>query len=170
MARWSSSALTFLRLHIETYTQVAARLEQPVIGGWGDVKGQPTLLSCRHRLHVQEYQLWLSGGKKIKTRTTLSSGKTTNGTNLHISSGAKTSKHYDCFKPAVIISLDLVDRDVQGSVCPLAHRQRLVDPKLRCSDRLTLREGRQVEAKLLPVWTRLQEVALLLHCTDRFLC
>lgn len=71
-----------------------------------------------------------------------------------------------------VLSLDLVDGDVQGSVGPLAHRQRLIDPKLCRRHRLALREGGQVETKLLPVRTRLQEVALLLHCRERnmFLC
>lgn len=65
-----------------------------------------------------------------------------------------------------VISLDLIDGDVQGPVGPLAHRQGLIDPKLSGCHRLTLRERRQVETKLLPVRTRLQEVALLLHCRD----
>lgn len=65
-----------------------------------------------------------------------------------------------------VLSLDLVDGDVQCSVGPLAHRQSLVDPELCRRHRLTLREGRQVETKLLPVWTRLQEVTLLLHCRE----
>lgn len=69
--------------------------------------------------------------------------------------------------PVSVISLDLVDGDVQGSVGPLAHRQGLIDPKLCGCHRLALRERRQVETKLLPVRTRLQEVALLLHCRDR---
>lgn len=65
-----------------------------------------------------------------------------------------------------VLSLDLVDRDVQRSVGPLAHRQGLVDPELGRRHRLSLREGRQVETELLPVRTRLQEVALLLHCRE----
>lgn len=69
-----------------------------------------------------------------------------------------------------VLSLDLVDGDVQGSVGPLAHRQGLIDAKLCCSHRLALREGGQIETKLLPVWTRLQEVALLLHCRERETC
>lgn len=68
--------------------------------------------------------------------------------------------------PVSVISLDLVDGDVQGSVGPLAHRQGLIDPKLCGCHCLTLRERRQVETKLLPVRTRLQEVTLLLHCRD----
>lgn len=59
-----SRAPTLLRLHVEADTQVAAGLEEPVVGGRGDVKGQPALLSCSHRLHVQQHQLRLSDGKK----------------------------------------------------------------------------------------------------------
>lgn len=65
-----------------------------------------------------------------------------------------------------VLSLDLVDGDVQRSVGPLAHRQGLIDPELCCRHRLPLREGRQIETKLLPVRTRLQEVTLLLHCRE----
>lgn len=65
-----------------------------------------------------------------------------------------------------VLSLDLIDGDVQCSVGPLAHRQGLIDPKLCRRHRLTLRERSQVETKLLPVWTRLQEVTLLLHCRE----
>lgn len=63
-----------------------------------------------------------------------------------------------------VLPLDLVNGDVQCSVGPLAHRQGLVDPELSRSHCLTLRQRCQVETKLLPVGTRLQEVPLLLHC------
>lgn len=58
-----SGAPTLLGLHVEAYAQVAAGVEEPVVGGRGDVEGQPALLSCRHRLHVQQHQLWFSEGK-----------------------------------------------------------------------------------------------------------
>lgn len=70
-------------------------------------------------------------------------------------------------KPVPALSLDLVDGDVKGSVRSLAHRQGLVNPKLGRRHRLTLREGGQVKSKLLPVGTGLQQVPLMLHCTDR---
>lgn len=70
-------------------------------------------------------------------------------------------------EPVSVLSLDLVDGDVQRSVCPLAQRQGLIDTKLCRCHCLTLREGSQVEAELLPVWTGLQEVTLLLHCNER---
>lgn len=66
-----------------------------------------------------------------------------------------------------VLSLDLVDGDVQGAVGPLAHGQGLIDAKFCCCHRLALREGRQVEAKLLPVGPGLQQVALLLHWRRR---
>lgn len=69
--------------------------------------------------------------------------------------------------PVPVFSFDLVDRDVQRPVRSLADGQRLVDPKLCRRHRLTLRQRRQVEAKLLPVRTRLQQVALLLHYKER---
>lgn len=65
-----------------------------------------------------------------------------------------------------VLSFDLIDGDVQRTVCPLADRQGLIDTKLRGCHRLTLREGSQVKTKLLPVRTGLQEVALLLHCRE----
>lgn len=65
--------------------------------------------------------------------------------------------------PVSVLLVDLINRDVKSSISPLAHRQGLINPELCRCHRLTLREGRQVEPKLLPIWTRLQEVALLLH-------
>lgn len=43
-----------------------------MVGGRGDVEGQPALLSCSHRLHVQQHQLWLSDGKKITPQDNVS--------------------------------------------------------------------------------------------------
>lgn len=57
------AAHTFLGLHVETYAEVAAGMQEPVVGGRGDVEGQPALLSCSHRLYVQQHQLRLSGPK-----------------------------------------------------------------------------------------------------------
>lgn len=68
--------------------------------------------------------------------------------------------------PVSVLSLDLVDGDVQRPVGPLAHRQGLIDAELCRCHRLTLREGCQVEAKLLPVGAGLQEVTLLFHCIE----
>lgn len=39
---------TLLCFHVEADAQVAAGVEEPVVGGRGDVKRQPTLLTCRH--------------------------------------------------------------------------------------------------------------------------
>lgn len=71
--------------------------------------------------------------------------------------------------PVSVLSLDLVDGDVQCPVGPLAQRQGFIDTKLCCRHGLTLGERRQVKSKLLPVRTRLQEVALLLHCKTKVL-
>lgn len=62
-----------------------------------------------------------------------------------------------------VVSLDLVHGDVEGAVGPLAHGLGLVDAELRGGHRLPLRERSQVEAELLPVGPRLQQVPLLLH-------
>lgn len=67
-----SRAPTLLRLHVEADAQVAAGLEEPVVGGGGDVEGQPAFLSCSHRLHVQQHQLRLSDGKKNTPQDNLS--------------------------------------------------------------------------------------------------
>lgn len=78
----------------------------------------------------------------------------------------KTAGECRGVSPVSVLSLDLVDGDVQRPVGPLAHRQGLIDAELCRRHRLTLREGRQVKAKLLPVGPGLQEVALLFHCTE----
>ena len=62
-----------------------------------------------------------------------------------------------------VVSLDLVDGDMEGAVSPLAHRQGLVDTELCGGHRLPLREGGEVEAELLPVGPGLQQIPLLLH-------
>lgn len=43
-----SKAATSFRLHVEADAQVTAGLEEPVVGGGGDVEGQPALLTCSH--------------------------------------------------------------------------------------------------------------------------
>lgn len=60
LTRHPALAPTLLGLHVKADAQVAAGVEQPVVGGGGDVEGQPALLSCRHRLHVQQHQLRFS--------------------------------------------------------------------------------------------------------------
>lgn len=65
-----------------------------------------------------------------------------------------------------VLSLDLIDGDVECPVGTLAHRQGFIDAELGRCHRLALREGRQVEAKLLPVGSRLQQVPLLFHCRE----
>ena len=67
-------------------------------------------------------------------------------------------------EPVSVLSLDLVHRDVQRPIRPLTHRQGFIDTELCSCHRLPLREGGEVEAELLPVGPRLQEVPLLLHC------
>lgn len=62
-----------------------------------------------------------------------------------------------------VLLVDLINGDVKCSISPLAHGQGLINPELCCRHRITLREGCQVEPKLLPIRTRLQEVTLLLH-------
>lgn len=57
--------------------------------------------------------------------------------------------------PVSVLSLYLIDRDVESPVGPLAHRQGFIDAELGRCHRLALREGRQVEAELLPVGPRL---------------
>jgi len=66
-----------------------------------------------------------------------------------------------------VVSLDLVHGDVEGAVGPLAHGLGLVDAELCGGHRLPLRERSQVEAELLPVGPRLQQVPLLLHWRRR---
>ena len=63
----SGAALTLLRLHVQADPQVAARVEEPVVGGRRDVEGQPALLPGRHRLHVQQHQLRLPDQNKSMT-------------------------------------------------------------------------------------------------------
>lgn len=67
------------------------------------------------------------------------------------------------FSPVSVLLLYDVDRDVQRPVHPLTHRQGFVDSKLCRRHRFPLGERSEVEAKLLPVGPRLQEVTLLLH-------
>lgn len=66
-----------------------------------------------------------------------------------------------------VLALDLIDGDVECPIGPLAHCQGFIDAELGCGHRLALRQRRQVEAKLLPVGSRLQEVSLLFHCGER---
>lgn len=73
---------TLLRLHVEADAQVAAGLEEPVVGGRGDVKGQPALLSCSHRLHIQQHQLRLSDGKKPPQDNVLDVRRPVSGINV----------------------------------------------------------------------------------------
>jgi len=55
------STPTFLCLHIEPNAQVTARVEEPAVGGRGDVEGQPPFLAGWDGLDVQQDQFWLSG-------------------------------------------------------------------------------------------------------------
>lgn len=64
--------------------------------------------------------------------------------------------------PVFVLSLDLVDRNVQRVVGPRAHGQGLVDAELRRRHRLPLWEGFEVEAELLPVRTWLEQAPLVL--------
>lgn len=61
-----SKEATFFRLHVKADAQIAAGLEEPVVGGGGDVEGQPALLTCSHWLHIQQHQLWLPGKARKK--------------------------------------------------------------------------------------------------------
>lgn len=61
-----SKAATSFCLHVKADAQVAAGLEEPVVGGGGHVEGQPALLTCSHRLDIQEHQLWLPRRDKIE--------------------------------------------------------------------------------------------------------
>lgn len=58
--------------------------------------------------------------------------------------------------PVSVLSLDLIDRDVECPVGPLAHGQGFIDAELGRRHRLALGERRQVKAELLPVGSRLQ--------------
>ena len=42
-------------------------MEEPAVGGGGDVKGQPTFLASRDRLDVQQNQFRLSGKERRNT-------------------------------------------------------------------------------------------------------
>lgn len=69
--------------------------------------------------------------------------------------------------PVFVLALDLVDGNVQRVVGPRAHGQGLVDAKLCRCHRLTLWEGFEVKAELLPVRTWLKQAPLMLLWKDR---
>ncbi len=56
---------------------------------------------------------------------------------------------------------------MEGAVCSPAHGKSFIDAKLSSGDRLSLRKRSEIEAELLPVRPRLQQILLLLHCGKR---
>ncbi len=56
---------------------------------------------------------------------------------------------------------------MEGAVCSPTHGKSFIDAKLSSGDRLSLRKRSEIEAELLPVRPRLQQILLLLHCGKR---
>lgn len=69
--------------------------------------------------------------------------------------------------PVFFLPLDFIDRDMEGAVCTPTHSKSFIDAKLRSGDCLSLRKRSEIEAELLPVRPRLQQILLLLHCGQR---
>lgn len=69
--------------------------------------------------------------------------------------------------PVSFLPLDFIDRDMKGAVCTPTHGKSFIDPKLCGGDRLSLRKRSEIEAELLPVRPRLEQILLLLHCVHK---
>lgn len=65
------------------------------------------------------------------------------------------------------LPLDFIDRYMEGAVCTPTHGKSFIDAKLSRGDRLSLRKRSKIEAELLPVRPRLEQILFLLHCVQR---
>lgn len=65
------------------------------------------------------------------------------------------------------LPLDFIDRYMEGAVRTPTHGKSFIDAKLSSGDRLSLRKRSEIEAELLPVRPRLEQILLLLHCVQR---